>query len=151
MKKGCLIGCAILSIIILALLVFIGVWLFTGPEGGVRLSNEMETYASEYLEKHDVLNDSESLLAYYDVTLSYDSSVAAILTTERVLYHNKGINTSISYKDIVDISHRQESLIGDIIEITPIDGQIMKIEIAMLNQGETFLKVLMNQWEKTKL
>ncbi len=55
------------------------IWIGTGPEGGEKLSNELESYATEYLERHGVLNDSETLIAYYDATISLDSTEAAIL------------------------------------------------------------------------
>jgi len=126
------------------------VWFLSGPEGGVRLSNEMEQYATQYLEERDILNGSESLIAYYDVTISLDGTEAAILTTERVIYHQSGMTTTIALSDITDIRHRQEGLIGDIIEIDSRSGIPMKIEIAPFNQGETFLNALRTAWEKSK-
>jgi hypothetical protein len=110
----------------------------------------MEQYALVYLEENQILDDSEELLAYYDATISLNSSIAAILTTKRVIYHNNGIDSSIEYLNIEDISHRVEPVTGDIIEIVPASGPMMKIEIAMWNQGETFVKVLMNTWKKSK-
>ncbi len=126
------------------------VWLLSGHEGGVRLSNDMEDYATQYLEEHELLNSSESLIAYYDVTLSLDGTEAAILTTERVIYQKSGRSTAIALSDITDIRHREESLIGDVIEIDSRSGIPMKIEISLFNQGETFLNALRNAWEKSK-
>lgn len=112
-------------------------------EGGVRMKNNMEKYAIEYLNEHDILEEDEEIVAYYDYTVSLDGTEAAILTDKRLIYYNEETTTtSMDLDDIEDIDHRQESLIGDIIEITSNDGEIMVIEIAPLNNGETFLKAL---------
>ena len=148
--KGVLIGCAVTSLVGFGLLCGGMVWFLSGHEGGVRLSNDMEPYATQYLEEHAILNSSESLIAYFDVTMSLDGTEAAILTTERVIYHKSGKSAIIAISDITDIRHRKETLIGDIIEIDSRSGIPMKIEIAPLNQGETFLNALQNAWERFK-
>ena len=111
------------------------------------MSNEMDEYALEYIEKHNLLNDTESLVAYYDVTLSGDSSEAAILTTQRVMYHKDGRTTSIDLKDIDDVQHRYDNLSGDIIEVRSKSGMRLKIEIAPWNNGESFYNALMDVWK----
>jgi len=126
------------------------VWLGSGPEGGVRMNNEMEEYAQAYIEEHGLLNDSERLLAYYDLTIVLDSTEAAIVTDERVVYHKNGRTTAIRLADTEDIRHRQETLIGDVIEVSAKNGAAIKIEIAPFNQGESFVNVLMKAWEKAK-
>ena len=149
-KHPLLIGCvALVGFSVIAVVVG-AIWLFSGPEGGVRLPNEMEAYAQEYLDEHRILEDSEELLAYYDVTLSLDGSESAILTTRRVIYHKNGQNTAVDLADVEDVRHRQESLTGDIFEIYATSGQTMKIEIAPFNQGETFRNVLLAAWEKAR-
>ena len=110
----------------------------------------MEAYAAQYLEEHAILNSSESLIAYYDATVSLDGTEAAILTTERVIYHKNGQSTAILLTDIIDIRHRKESLVGDVIEIDSRSGVPMQIVIAFFNNGETFLNALRNAWEQSK-
>lgn len=149
-KHPVLVGCGTAFGIFLILMVAGLIWLSTGPDGGVRLPNEMENYAVEYLIEHRVLDDSEDLLAYYDVTVSLDGSIAAILTTKRVIYHNEGRNTVVNLEEIADIRHRKETFIGDVFEISSNSGQTMKIEVAPMNQGQTFKNVLMDTWEKVK-
>jgi len=45
----------------------VSIWLFTGLERGVKLSNDMEEYA---LDDHGILDQSEERIACYDVTMS---------------------------------------------------------------------------------
>jgi hypothetical protein len=130
--------------------VAIGMWLFSGPESGVKLGNEMDPYALQYLENKRILSPDEELVAYYDATMDMDGTEAAILTTKRVVYHNGGANYEIDLSDIGDIRHRKETLIGDVIEIQAASGKSMKIEIAPLNGGESFLSSLMSGWENAK-
>ena len=112
-------------------------------EGCVRVSNNMEKYALEYIENNQLLNEGEKIMAYYDYTISLNGTEAIILTNTRLLYHNQETtNTSINLKNITDIQHRRESFQGDIIEVYSADGNIFMIEIAPLNNGETFLKIL---------
>ena len=155
MKVNNRIGISALKIvgIILGLCVLAFVlWILSLPEGGggVKMANEMDAYALEYIDKHNLLNETEKLIAYYDVTISLNGSEAAILTTERVIYHKNKKNFSVSLEDIVDIEHRYEKFVGDIIDIKSKSGIPFKIEIAPFNQGEYFVKALMDAWERSK-
>jgi hypothetical protein len=120
-------------------------FLAMAPEGGVRVGGEIEEYATEYLQENNVLSDGEQVMAYYDVTLMLDGTEAAILTDQRVIYHRNGKDTAISLDQIADVRHRYESLIGDVIEVDSEDGTMIKIEIAPMNAGESFLNALQNQ------
>ncbi len=112
-------------------------------EGGVRTTNNMEKYALDYIKDNQLLEEREKILAYYDYTISLDGTESVLLTDSRLIYHNNETQTtSIDITDIVDLQHRKESFIGDIIEVISKNGDIMMIEIAPLNQGETFLKIL---------
>ena len=146
--KGLLIGCGSVTVLAIGAVVWLGVWLVSGPESGVKLGNEMDPYALDYMAEHDLLEEGEEILAYYDVTMAMDGTEAAILTTDRVIYHKQGNTTSIRIGDIEDIRHRYEAFIGDVIEIQATSGHAMKIEIAPLNQGETFKNVLMSAWKR---
>jgi len=112
-------------------------------EGGVKFSNNMDKYALEYIQKNNLLNEDEKIEAYYDYTVSMDGTEAAILTNTRVIYHNAEAETSsIFIKDIIEVKHREVSLIGDIIEMYTADGGSFVVEIAPLNNGELFLNLL---------
>ena len=136
--------------VIVALVIALIVFFSFAPTGGVRLNNEMEDYALEYIEEHELVPSGEDLIAYYDVTLTLNGTEAAILTDKTLRYHKNGRNTAIAIVDIVNISHRRETLIGDILEIEGRSGQFMKIEIAPLNGGETFQRVLMRTWDGSR-
>ncbi|MEO1589651.1 MAG: hypothetical protein AAFU71_00015 [Cyanobacteria bacterium J06632_22] len=136
------IGCG--GPVAVAIISFIGLLVyFSGqPEGGVLLANQMEEYALDYIDDNNLLNPDEQLVAYYDVTLSMDSSEAAILTDERVIYHNNGQTDAVNLADIDRVEHSEEGLIGDVIDIYSVNGNTLRIEIAPLNGGELFLDQL---------
>ena len=150
MKKILLIGCGSALVIGILLLGGCCIWMFSLPEGGVRLKNQMEPYAEKYLKDNNVLPEGSELIAYYDSTISCDGSESAILTKKKVIYNRNGKNNTIELKDIKDIKFRKEVLIGDVIEIYSNDGNIIKIEIAPLNQAETFINALKNAREANK-
>ena len=147
-QKTILIGCGIVFAVFMVLVIAGVIWIATGPQGGVRLSNEMEEYALEYLETHQLLDSSEVLVAYYDATLRLDGSEAAILTDKRIIYHKGNRTESINLPEIEEIKHRKEILAGDILEIFSTSGQSMKITI--VTQGETFLNALTRTRRKAK-
>ena len=125
-------------------------WLASGPESGVKMANEMDQYALDYLERHQLLTADEKLVCYYDVTLSMDGSEAAILTNQRLLYHKAGRTTAMLLAEVVDVKHHYESLIGDVIMARTASGEVMKIEIAPLNGGESFLDALNGAWQQAR-
>lgn len=145
--KALLFGCG--SMVFLGIVgVVVGViWLARAPEPGVKMANEMDEYALEYIAQHNILEPGENLVAYYDATVSMNGKEAAILTTSRVLYHKNNATTAMDLADVVDVSHRNESLLGDTFEISSVTGEMMKIEIAPLNNGATFKTALMGALE----
>jgi uncharacterized RDD family membrane protein YckC len=149
-KKKILLGCGIVTALFAIAAVGILIMLMLGPKPGVKLSNEMDKYALQYLSDHKILTSSEDLVVYYDVTLKMDGTEAAILTTKRVIYHKDGRNDAIELTAIKDVQHRKESFAGDIIEIHDSSGKTMKIQIPPMSQGETFRSALIRAWENTK-
>ena len=127
--------------------VFLAILFFSCADvGGVRLSNNLEKYALDYIQENALLNEGEKIVAYYDYTISLDGTEAVILTNSRLIYHNKEtFDTAVSLDAITEVQHRKESLTGDIIEVYANDGSVLLIEIAPLNGGETFLKLLMGK------
>jgi hypothetical protein len=148
--KKIAIGCAAGAFGAGLLVVLLIAWLASGPESGVKLSNEMDDYALNYLEEHQILLPNELLVAYFDNTISMDGTEAAILTNQRVIDHRNGKITAIALAEIAAVDHRKETLLGDVIEIRSKGGNLMKIKIAPLNQGETFVSSLMQQWKSAQ-
>ena len=148
-KKPFLIGCGVAAGIVVAIAVGFIIWASSIPSGGVKMANEMHPYALEYIEEHNLLNDTEALIAYYDVTLRMNSSEAAILTTERVMYHKDGRTVSIDLKDIDDVSIDYVGR-GHIIEVRSKSEMRIEIYIAHANLGELFYDALMDAWNLQK-
>jgi hypothetical protein len=113
-----------------------------GAEGGVRYANTMEDYAVEYNAAHGILEPGEQIVAYYDTTMSLDATESAILTDRRLVYHRAGMNTAIPVSDIVDVRSSEDPLLGILIDVTGRDGSVMHIEIAHMNGGDGFLRLL---------
>ncbi len=148
--KFFLIGCGGIAAIAFLIVAGFIVWLMMQPESGVKLPHQMDSYAVKYLQDHNMLEPDEQVLAYFDATMSMDGSEAAILTNRRLMHHIGGTTTSVRLDEVVDIRHRKETLIGDIIEAEDSSGTIIMIEIAPLNNGETFKNATMTAWKKEK-
>ncbi len=134
----------VLPAVVCGVLIVYGVsWFANRPESGVLMSNEMEQYAIDYLDQNNILNDSEELIMYYDASFSLDGSEAAILTTDRMIYHKGGRTTSLDLVEIEDITHRTELFVGDVIEIKGDDGTRFKVEISPFSQGYIFFETLL--------
>lgn len=134
------LGCGIsLPLVILIFLV----WIYYGPDGGVRFANNMEDYALEYIEDQNLLQTGEQIVAYYDVSIRLNSSEAVILTDSRLIYHIGGRNTVINLADIIAIDVSEDDLLGHIIQVTATDGNTMVIEITL--EGNLFVDALRRQ------
>ena len=133
---------------VLSVLLILTSCTFLDKEGTVRVGSNMEAYALEYLENHEILYPDEKILAYYDYTISLDGTTAAILTDTRLIYHNQETTTTYFFLDkITKIDHYEKSIEGLFIEAWKGD-ELMIIEIAYWQGGDIFLNVLK---KKTKL
>jgi hypothetical protein len=144
---GCGIGCG--AVVVLGVIALAAglVFLLSGPEGGVRTAGEMEEYATQDLERRHLLQPGEKLVVYYDASLNNDATEAAILTNKRVItYYQNNPPQAVALADIEEIVHYED--FGDIIEITAKDGTLMKVEIAVLNDGPTFIRALRAEWDR---
>jgi hypothetical protein len=123
----------------LSLLLFIS----CGSENsGVLMQNEIPQSVYTYAATHQILDEGETIVTYYDATISLSNEESAMITNKHVIYHYNGRTTKMPLQDIVSINHTEETLVGDIITVESLDGNMMKIEIAPLNGGEIFLSVL---------
>ena len=125
--------------------IVIVVILFGCSGGGVRVSNNLEQYALEYIYTHDLLQSDEIILAYYDYTISLNGTQAAIITNKRLIYHNKQTKTvSFNLDEITKINHYEKSIEGLFIEVWKGD-ELMVINIAPWNYSDIFLNVLQHK------
>ncbi|MBI3178957.1 MAG: hypothetical protein HYZ27_04810 [Deltaproteobacteria bacterium] len=124
------------------------IWLAAQPEGGVRAANQMERYATTYLKEHGILESGEKVVVYYDATFALDSTEAAILTDKRLVYHKDGSTEAISLAEIEAMASWDEGLVGDVIDAVAKDGTHMRIEIAPLNGGRSFIMALESQLKR---
>ncbi len=120
------------------------IWIVVSPDGGVRLVNEMEPYAERYLADHAILEDGESVKAYYDVTIALNATEAAIITDRRVVYHREDRVSEVALDEIAEVVCYTQPLIGYTFLISDLDGETISVEIAPLNGGERFATVLRN-------
>ena len=125
-------------------------WFSRAEASGVRLSNEVPPSAIDYMNAHKVLEPGESIVAYYDSTMSMDATEGALLTTTRLVTYTGSRVTAMQIRDIAEVNYRQEGLMGDIIEVESDTGTRMKIEIAAANQGESFKDALVSRWNRLR-
>ena len=123
------------------------IFILTGCDAdhGVLFPNEISEKTLDYIENKKILKENEKILAYYDVTISLDNTESAILTDKRVVYHKSNRNNSFLYKNIKNVDHKTDTLIGDIITIESFGGEFMKIEIAHWMGGDVFLELLLKK------
>lgn len=112
---------------------------------GVVYASQVPDETRARLDALGVLEGNEQLLVYYDGTVSLDQSELALLTTERVISVKGRHRASARLADITAIEHRDEALLGDVIEVTTSSGPRLRLEIAPLNGGVTFLNALEDQ------
>ncbi|MEL7264211.1 MAG: hypothetical protein AAFN70_06105 [Planctomycetota bacterium] len=135
-------GCG--GVLLLCLVICCGslVYFANGPEGGVRLADEMEPYAKEYLQDNQVLDPGERIVAYYDITIALDGTESATLTDKRLVYHKNGESRAIPISEITSVSDSDDGLGGVVITVTAENDDPMFIEIPVFNKGEVFLTYL---------
>ncbi len=121
-------------------------YLGSGPQAGVQLGNMLDSHALGNIEKNRLLKEGERVVAYYDATFRGKGTDVALVTNRRLVYFKEGRTTEMELASISDVSHRNEGInegiIGDVIEVTGSDGDRMRIEVAPLNGGESFVAAL---------
>jgi hypothetical protein len=138
----------VLAIVAVAALCLCGVplavvaWSASLPEGGVRAGNQLDEKTRALVNRKAHLGDDEEIVSFYDTTLNMDGSECAALTTSRVIYWTSSTVSELALADVESFTHHSEPIEGDIISITSTSGRLMKIEIAPLNDGATFVAAL---------
>ena len=138
----------ILAIVGVVLFCFCGLplgfvaWSASLPESGVRAGNQLDSKTKALVQKKAHLVDGEEIVSFYDTTLKVNGSECAVLTNKRVIYWTTDSISDLNVEEIESITHEDVPLEGDVITVTDVSGRLMKIEIAPLNDGITFLRAL---------
>ena len=106
--------------------------------GGVLTNNQIPESVFNFMDEENILDD-EYIIAYYDVTISLDNSESAILTNQNIIYYKNGRTSKIPLNKIKSIDYDGFLFY---IYVTPINGPMMTIEIAVWNGGDKFLNLL---------
>jgi hypothetical protein len=117
-------------------------------EGGVILGAQVPEPTVQALKARNLLKPDEDLLAFHDATVRLDMSEVSLVTSSRVVHANGDKATAMQLVDVAKIAHHTEGLLGDVIELTSEDGRSMRVEIAPLNGGESYVNVLETAWQK---
>ena len=122
----------------------------TSETSGTVLPNELSSGTLSYLETNGLLDSGENIRVYYDYTISMDDSQSAWVSDQRVAYHAAPNTTYMLLSDIASIDSSEEGLMGTMIDIRSKSGELMHIEIAAMNGGETFLSELEYAWSSAQ-
>ena len=115
--------------------------------GGVLLYNQLPESVITFVDEKKILGD-EKIIAYYDITITLNNSESAILTDKNIIYYKYGRIDKIPLSAIESISE-EEVCLGACIIIKSLDNSVMSIEIAPLNGGDLFLRLLKEQVAKS--
>lgn len=115
--------------------------IFSGREGGVRFSNNVEDYAVEELDARHILDEGEEVVAYFDVTLDLDGSEAAVLTDRKLAYYRLDRVRSIPLEEIVEVRVDDDGLGGQSITVFG-ENEIVNFTIPVFNGGPGFVSAL---------
>ncbi|MBX3197853.1 MAG: hypothetical protein KF894_06885 [Labilithrix sp.] len=118
--------------------------------GGVMVGSAIPAAKRAALVERGLCGESERLIAFYDGSLSLDLSEVALVTTDRVVFAKDAEVSAIPLASVVSIDHRVEGIIGDVIVVAADDGDRIRIEVAHLNDGVTFLDALEDEARKSR-
>ena len=116
--------------------------------GGVVLGAQVPADTVETLKERNLLKPGESLLAYHDATVRLDMSEVTFVTPSRVVHARGESAAAMALVDVTEIKHHSEGLLGDVVELTSNDDRKLRIEIAPLNGGDSYVSVLETAWQK---
>jgi hypothetical protein len=118
-------------------------------EQGVTLPNQMDTIGLGYIEQKQLLQEGEQLRCFYDATVSLDGTELYLVTDRRVITHKDGRTTAINLTDVASID-RVEVPMTDAWLVSSTNGEAVQVEVAALNGGDTFEKILRAAWSAAK-
>ena len=93
------------------------------------------------VQQENILTPNERIEAYYDYTILLDATEGVILTNTRLIYYNSNYVQDFYLDNITEINSYEKTIEGLFIEVYS-GEEMMLIEIAALNGGDTFLRLL---------
>jgi hypothetical protein len=117
-------------------------WGASAEPGGVVLGTQLPAAKQAKLEERGLLQKGERVIVLYDGSLSLDLSEVSLVTKRAVVHFADKRAVTFPLAEIVSIDQRVENIAGDVLEIATSNGDRMRIEIAHLNGGLTFLNAL---------
>jgi hypothetical protein len=117
-------------------------------ETGVTMGTQVGEKTIAALRKRGLLREGEVLVVFYDATVSLDMSEVALLTNKRIVSTKPDVVASIDLADVATARHTTEGIIGDVLEVSAVDGRRLRIEIAHLNNGASFVNALDDELAK---
>lgn len=114
----------------------------SGPEGGVRATNQLSKEDLAHIAQHVQLAEGETVVSYYDGTMRLDGTEAVVLTSRRLVTWNTALTSELEISDIKSIDHESDPLLGELLDVGGASGAVLHVEIAPLNDGLRFVEAL---------
>jgi hypothetical protein len=118
------------------------------PEGGVKLKHEMQPYAVEYLEEHQILRPDEKLVAYYDKTIQLEGTDAYIITDQRLVHHSQSGNYGVPLQDVTRVQITEGELGMTDFTFTLANEDIYRMQIDAFNGAAKFADAIRSALRK---
>lgn len=97
-----------------------------------------------------LLREDETLIVYYDGSVNLDMSELSFVTRDRVAYAKGDVVATIPLAEIARVTRKTEPIVGDAYDLTADDARTMRIEIAALNNSDSFANALESAWQKQR-
>lgn len=113
---------------------------------GVLVGDEVPQATVDALKAKKLLTPEELVLAYHDATLTHDMSDVTFVTKSRVVHATGKKVSAVALKDVSKITYRTETLGIEVVDLVTKDGKSLRIQIAPLNGGESYVDALEHGW-----
>ncbi len=139
------VGCGCSSVVALLVFLFLA-WVTMLPTSGARPGGQLREVTVDFLNDNGLLEAGESVVYYYDYTLSMDNSESCFFTDLKVTYQLDGVANSIAWTDVDDIDSWEDW--GEVIEVRSRDGRYLRCDVPALNEGQAFHDAMVETWER---
>ena len=117
-------------------------------DGGVMFGAQIPDAKKAKLRERGLIRETDQLIAFYDGSISLDMSEVSILTADRLVHAQGNHVATVPLANVTSIDHRVENVIGDVIEVGTNEGERLRIEVAHLNNGISFLNAIEDEVRK---